>query len=41
VSDRLHHLIVIEHVEGIGYSSWAPDLPGCVTAASTREECDG
>jgi predicted RNase H-like HicB family nuclease len=40
VSDPLRYLIVIEHVEGTGYSSWAPDLPGCVAATSTREECE-
>jgi predicted RNase H-like HicB family nuclease len=40
VSDRLRYLIVIEHAEGTSYSSWGPDLPGCVAAASTREECE-
>jgi predicted RNase H-like HicB family nuclease len=38
VSDPLRYLVVIEHSEGTGHSAWAPDLPGCVTAAETREE---
>ncbi len=29
--------VVIEQGEG-GFSAYAPDVPGCVAAASTREE---
>jgi predicted RNase H-like HicB family nuclease len=39
VSIPLRYLVVIEHTEDTGYSSWAPDLPGCVAAADTQEEC--
>jgi predicted RNase H-like HicB family nuclease len=40
VSTHLRYLVVIEHAEGSGYSSWVPDLPGCVAAGDTREECE-
>src|SRR5712691_2206962 len=40
VSQELRYLAVIEHTEGTGYSAWAPDLPGCVAAADSREECE-
>ena len=40
VSDPLLYLVVIEHAEGSGYSAWVPDLPGCISAAETREECE-
>ena len=30
------YLVVIEHIEGTGYSAWVPDLPGCVAAAASR-----
>src|SRR5262249_54154257 len=40
VSDPLRYLVVIEHADRTGYSAWAPDLPGCVAAAGTREECE-
>ena len=40
MSDALRYLVVIEHAEGTGYSAWVPDLPGCVAAAETREECE-
>ena len=40
MSDPLRYLVVIEHTEQTGYSAWAPDLPGCVAAAETREECE-
>ena len=36
----MRYLVVIEHVEGTGYSAWVPDLPGCVAAAGIREECE-
>ena len=32
-------LIVIEQTEG-GYSSYSPDLPGCVSTGKTREEVE-
>src|SRR5439155_21640773 len=34
------YLIVIEGAEGLNYSAYAPDLPGCVTTGATREECE-
>lgn len=40
MSHPLRYLVVIEHAAGTGYSSWAPDLPGCVAAADTQEECE-
>ena len=40
MSDPLRYLVVFEHAEGSGYSAWVPDLPGCVAAAETREECE-
>ncbi len=32
-------MIVIEKVE-TGYSAFSPDLPGCVSTGSTREEAE-
>jgi predicted RNase H-like HicB family nuclease len=32
-------LVVIEKTEN-GYSSYSPDLPGCVATGSTREEVE-
>ena len=40
MSDPVRYLVVIEHADGTGYSAWAPDLPGCIAAAATREECE-
>jgi predicted RNase H-like HicB family nuclease len=40
VSDPQRYLVVFEHADGTGYSAWVPDLPGCVAAAGTREECE-
>jgi predicted RNase H-like HicB family nuclease len=40
VSDPQRYLVVFEHTDGSGYSAWVPDLPGCVAAAETREECE-
>jgi len=40
VSDPQRYLVVFEHTDGTGYSAWVPDLPGCVAAADTREECE-
>lgn len=33
------YLIVIEQTES-GYSSYSPDLPGCVSTGKTREEVE-
>jgi predicted RNase H-like HicB family nuclease len=33
------YLIVIERTE-TGYSSYSPDLPGCVSIGKTREEAE-
>jgi predicted RNase H-like HicB family nuclease len=33
------YLIVIEQTE-CGYSTYSPDLPGCVSTGKTREEAD-
>ena len=33
------YLIVIEHTDS-GYSSYSPDLPGCVSTGRTREEAE-
>jgi predicted RNase H-like HicB family nuclease len=34
------YLIVIEGGEGMNYSAYAPDVPGCVATGATREECE-
>jgi predicted RNase H-like HicB family nuclease len=33
------YLIVIEHTDS-GYSSYSPDLPGCVSTGRTRKEAE-
>jgi predicted RNase H-like HicB family nuclease len=33
------HLIVIEQTDS-GYSSYSPDLPGCVSTGKSREETE-
>ena len=33
------YVVVIEGDEAGGFSAWSPDLPGCVAAAATYEEC--
>lgn len=33
------YVVVIEGDEADGFSAWSPDLPGCVAAAATYEEC--
>ncbi len=33
------YLIVIERTDG-GYSSYSPDLPGCVSTGKSREEAE-
>jgi len=35
----MRYAIVIEHAEG-NYSSYAPDLPGCVATGATIEEVE-
>lgn len=33
------YVVVIEGDEAGGFSAWSPDLPGCIAAAATYEEC--
>jgi predicted RNA binding protein YcfA (HicA-like mRNA interferase family)/predicted RNase H-like HicB family nuclease len=33
------YVVIVERDEAGGYSTWSPDLPGCVAAASDYEEC--
>ena len=33
------YVVVVERDEAGGYSTWSPDLPGCVAAASDYDEC--
>ncbi|MGH3612177.1 MAG: type II toxin-antitoxin system HicB family antitoxin [Pseudonocardia sp.] len=33
------YVVVIEGDEVVGFSSWSPDLPGCVAAAGGYDEC--
>lgn len=33
------YVVVVESDEAGGYSTWSPDLPGCVTAAADYDEC--
>lgn len=33
------YLVVVEGDEATNFSAYAPDLPGCVAAADTYEEC--
>ena len=40
MSASQRYLVVFEHTAGTGYSAWLPDLPGCVAAADSREECE-
>ena len=40
MSEARRCLVVFEHTDGTGYSAWVPDLPGCVAAAATREDCE-
>jgi predicted RNase H-like HicB family nuclease len=35
----MRYAVVIEKT-GTGYSAYVPDLPGCVSVGSTREEMD-
>ena len=33
------YVVVVEQDETGGYSTWSPDLPGCVAASRDYEEC--
>jgi predicted RNase H-like HicB family nuclease len=33
------YVVVVERDEVGGYSTWSPDLPGCVAAAEGYDEC--
>lgn len=33
------YVVIVERDETGGYSTWSPDLPGCVAAAADYEEC--
>ena len=33
------YVVIVERDEAGGYSTWSPDLPGCVAAASDYEQC--
>ncbi|MFC5142583.1 type II toxin-antitoxin system HicB family antitoxin [Actinomycetospora rhizophila] len=33
------YVVVVERDESGGYSTWSPDLPGCVAAATDYDEC--
>lgn len=33
------YVVIIEQDDVGGYSSWSPDLPGCVAAAADVDEC--
>jgi predicted RNase H-like HicB family nuclease len=35
----MKYLIIIEPT-GTGFSSYSPDLPGCVSTGATRDECE-
>jgi len=35
----MKYLIVIEHTE-TGFSSYSPDLPGCISTGKTRDEIE-
>ena len=35
----MKYLIVIEPT-GTGFSAYSPDVPGCLSAGGTREECE-
>lgn len=32
-------VVVVERDEAGGFSTWSPDLPGCVAAAADYDEC--
>lgn len=33
------YVVVVERDEAGGYSTWSPDLPGCVAADDDYDEC--
>lgn len=33
------YVVVVERDEAGGYSTWSPDLPGCVAAAADYDDC--
>lgn len=33
------YVVVVEQDDTGGYSTWSPDLPGCVAAAAEFDEC--
>jgi predicted RNase H-like HicB family nuclease len=33
------YVVVVERDDEGGYSTWSPDLPGCVSAAEDYDEC--
>lgn len=33
------YLVIVEHTE-TGYSTYSPDLPGCISTGSTRDEVE-
>jgi predicted RNase H-like HicB family nuclease len=33
------YAVVVEQGEDGGFGAWSPDLPGCVAAADTYDEC--
>lgn len=35
----MEYLVIYETDESGGYSAYVPDLPGCVAAAETLEDC--
>jgi len=35
----MRYLVILEPTE-TGYSSYSPELPGCVSVGATREECE-
>jgi predicted RNase H-like HicB family nuclease len=39
IEEMKRYLIVIEQTDS-GYSSYSPDLPGCVSTGKTREEAE-
>jgi predicted RNA binding protein YcfA (HicA-like mRNA interferase family)/predicted RNase H-like HicB family nuclease len=36
---RMKYVVIYETDEAGGYSAYVPDLPGCIAAADTLEEC--
>jgi predicted RNase H-like HicB family nuclease len=37
---NMHRFLIVLEAAGDGFSAYAPDLPGCVAAADTREETE-